>query len=425
LKIGGENLEVGLQRFFNFVSTHHELIEIIHHAAMKRDWTISEMQLQAESVEHCEKNEMNFNFLVDRLIEHRILSELDEGHYEVVQPFYQFIQWLLNERQLFDQGYIQTCVNRMQKSQSSISKQDMFNSKNLNTVKDIVRLDLKEIIKAMSDLNHFTERNREAIISASRMADEINSPDTRRALYVEIKRLFEEYVKPIRSMLKDSFVEVCENVARTVEDVQSKLFDDPIISDRCKHILSRILGLRIKVRESHSDMWRVLESAMRDINQHKFLHNSCMLAQERILQKGRKAFSYQIENNLRICSMRPKGLFTDDALKSWWHGMEKSDLKPREFDLTSNENITPPQPPIKADLLLPNLKKNEQIDDLMTWVMEQLPERSLGECFTLIFKIFELVKKENIGEIELDFHEQNSYKRNDKQVEFSAIKWGA
>ena len=49
----------------------------------------------------------------------------------------------------------------------------------------------------------------------------------------------------------------------------------------------------------------------------------------------------------------------------------------------------------------------------------------VGECFTLIFKIFELVKKENIGEIELDFHEQNSYKRNDKQVEFSAIKWGA
>jgi hypothetical protein len=76
-------------------------------------------------------------------------------------------------------------------------------------------------------------------------------------------------------------------------------------------------------------------------------------------------------------------------------------------------------------LLLPNLKKNEQIDDLMTWVMEQLPERSLGECFTLIFKIFKLVKKENIGEIELDFNEQNSYQRNDKQVVFSAIKWGA
>ena len=48
-------MEVGLQRFFNFVSAHHELIEIIHHAAMKRDWTISEMQLQAESMEHCEK----------------------------------------------------------------------------------------------------------------------------------------------------------------------------------------------------------------------------------------------------------------------------------------------------------------------------------------------------------------------------------
>ena len=70
----------------------------------------------------------------------------------------------------------------MQKSQTSISTQDMLNSKNLNNVKDTVRLDLKEIIKAMSDLNHFTERNREAIISASRMADEINSPETRRAI---------------------------------------------------------------------------------------------------------------------------------------------------------------------------------------------------------------------------------------------------
>lgn len=418
-------MEVGLQRFFNFVSTHHELIEIIHYASMKRDWTISEMQLQAESAEHCEKYEISFSFLMDRLVEHRILSELDEGQYEVIQPFYQFIQWLLNERQLFDQGYIQTCVDRMQKSQTSISTQDMLNSKNLNNVKDIVRLDLKEIIKAMSDLNHFTERNREAIISASRMADEINSPETRRALYIEIKRLFEEYVKPVRSMLKDSFVEVCDNVARTVEDVQSKLFDDPIILERCKHILFRILGLRIRVRESHSDMWRVLESAMRDINQHKFLHNSCMLAQKKILQKGRKAFSDMIERNLRICSIRPKGLFTDDALKSWWHGMEKSDIKPREFDLSVNEDIAPPIPPYKADLLLPSLKKNNQIEDLMIWVMDQLPERSLEECFTLIFKIFELVNKKNIGRIELKFNQKNSYSRNDKQVEFSTIKWGA
>ena len=107
--------------------------------------------------------------------------------------------------------------------------------------------------------------------------------------------------------------------------------------------------------------------------------------------------------------MRPKGLFTDDALKSWWHGMDKSDIKPREFDLTSNENISPPLPPIKADLLLPILEKNNQIDDLMIWVMEQLPERSLGECFALIFKIFELVKKKNIGKIRLDYSEQNSY----------------
>jgi len=418
-------MEVGLQRFFNFVSTHHELIEIIHHSAMKRDWTISEMQLQAESVEHCEKYEINFNFLMERLIEHRILSELDEGHYEVIQPFYQFIQWLLNERQLFDQGFIQTCVNRMQKSQASISNQDMLNSKNLNNVKDIVRLDLKEIIKAMSDLNHFTERNREAIISASRMADEINSPDTRRALYIEIKRLFEEYVKPVRSMLKDSFVEVCDNVSRTVENVQSKLFDDPIILERCKHILFRILVLRVKVRESHSDMWRVLEGAMRDINQHKFLHNSCMLAQEKILQKGRKAFSNLIEEHLRICSIRPKGLFTDAALKSWWHGMETNEIESKEFDININQNIVPPQPPVKLESLLPKLKKNNNIEDLMAWVMDQLPQRSLEECFTLIFKIFDTVSKNNIGRIELNNEEGRSYSRNEKQVDFSVIKWGA
>ena len=79
--------------------------------------------------------------------------------------------------------------------------------------------------------------------------------------YIEIKRLFEEYVKPVRSMLKDSFVEVCDNVARTVEDVQSKLFDDPIILERCKHILFRILGLRIRGKRIIlicGESWKVL-----------------------------------------------------------------------------------------------------------------------------------------------------------------------
>ena len=416
-------MEVGIQRFFNFVSTHHEVIERVHYTSMKRDWTISEMQLQAECLEHCEENEIKFNFLLERLVEHRILSELDEGQYEVIKPFYQFLQWLLNERQLFDQGYIQTCVTRMQSCQETISNQNMLDTVNLNAVKDNVRLDLKAIIEAMSDLNHFTERNREAIISASRMADEINSPETRRALYIEITRLFEEYVKPVRSMLKDSFVEVCENVARTVEIVQSRLFDDPIILERCKHILARIIGLRIKVREAHSDMWRVLESAMRDINQHKFLHNSCMLAQEMILKKGRKAFGNLIEQHLRICSIRPKGLFTDSALKSWWLGMENAEFISREFDIEFNENITPPKPPIQIETLLPRLRESENIEDLLAWVLDELPNRSLEECFTVIFKIFDNVTKSEIGTIQLTPSSNQSYSRGSRELEFSKIKW--
>jgi hypothetical protein len=416
-------VEVGIQRFFNFVSTHHEVIERVHYTSMKRDWTISEMQLQAECLEHCEENEIKFNFLLERLVEHRILSELDEGQYEVIKPFYQFLQWLLNERQLFDQGYIQTCVTRMQACQETISNQNMLDTVNLNAVKDNVRLDLKAIIEAMSDLNHFTERNREAIISASRMADEINSPETRRALYIEITRLFEEYVKPVRSMLKDSFVEVCENVARTVEIVQSRLFDDPIILERCKHILARIIGLRIKVREAHSDMWRVLESAMRDINQHKFLHNSCMLAQEMILKKGRKAFGDLIEQHLRICSIRPKGLFTDSALKSWWLGMENAEFISREFDIEFNENITPPKPPIQIETLLPRLRESENIEDLLAWVLDVLPNRSLEECFTVIFKIFDNVTKSEIGTIQLTPSSNQSYSRGSRELEFSKIKW--
>lgn len=416
-------MEVGIQRFFNFVSTHHEVIERVHYTSMKRDWTISEMQLQAECLEHCEENEIKFNFLLERLVEHRILSELDEGQYEVIKPFYQFLQWLLNERQLFDQGYIQTCVTRMQSCQETISNQNMLDTVNLNAVKDNVRLDLKAIIEAMSDLNHFTERNREAIISASRMADEINSPETRRALYIEITRLFEEYVKPVRSMLKDSFVEVCENVARTVEIVQSRLFDDPIILERCKHILARIIGLRIKVREAHSDMWRVLESAMRDINQHKFLHNSCMLAQEMILKKGRKAFGDLIEQHLRICSIRPKGLFTDSALKSWWLGMENAEFISREFDIEFNENITPPKPPIQIETLLPRLRESENIEDLLAWVLDVLPNRSLEECFTVIFKIFDNVTKSEIGTIQLTPSSNQSYSRGSRELEFSKIKW--
>ena len=106
--------------------------------------------------------------------------EIDGNNYEVVKPFYQFLQWLLNERQLFDQGYIQTCVTKNAILSRLISNQNMSDTANLSVVKDNVRLNLKGIIESMSDLSHFTERNREAIISASRMADEINSPETRR-----------------------------------------------------------------------------------------------------------------------------------------------------------------------------------------------------------------------------------------------------
>ena len=38
--------------------------------------------------------------------------------------------------------------------------------------------------------------------------------------------------------------------------------------------------------------------------------------------------------------------------------------------------------------------------------------------------VFELVKKNDIGRIKLDYSKEKTYSRNNKQVEFSTIKWG-
>ena len=49
--------------------------------------------------------------------------------------------------------------------------------------------------------------------------------------------------------------------------------------------------------------------------------------------------------------------------------------------------ITPPKPPIQVLALLPKLNENKEIEDLLDWVLDALPNRSLEECFTVIFKI--------------------------------------
>lgn len=103
--------------------------------------------------------------------------------------------------------------------------------------------------------------------------------------------------------------------------------------------------------------------------------------------------------------------------------MENADFIPREFNLENNGEITPPKPPIQVEALLPKLNENKEIEDLLDWVLDALPNRSLEECFTVIFKIFDDVSKNGTGTIRLVSQSSQSYSRGSKNLEFSKIKW--
>ena len=110
----------GIQSFFSFISNHHTLIEDLFRKGMKSERVLSEQDL-INAVKSSDKiSEENTQSMIAKLVDYRIIQEFDESYYELTLSFNQFLNWLLKERILFDTGFLQASINRMNKSQTEI-----------------------------------------------------------------------------------------------------------------------------------------------------------------------------------------------------------------------------------------------------------------------------------------------------------------
>lgn len=407
----------GFQSFFSFISNNHQLIEDLFRIGMKSDRVLSEQQVFDAINSSNKLSDVNSESLITRLIEYRIIREFEESYYELTPQLNQFLQWLLKERLLFDTGFLQACIDRMSKSQSKIESNLSANPLELQKSKINIGIEIREILEAMDDLRNFTESNRSAIILATRTSDENDTSYSRLERYIRIQRLYDEYVEPAKKMIGDSFVEVCDSVMRTLSDTEKQLFDSEDIINLIRILRMKMIQLRKLVGNAHHDMWNELRTAMKEFRGYLDLYNGSIHAQKEVIQKGRKILSKEIDNHLRMVSIRPRNLFSDIAVNSFILGLNDIKNTPPGVELPEMSESYMPAAPINARKLEAKIREMNDIDDLLKEVLELYPEKSLESCFLAVIEFAEARSED----IELK-DEKSTYTRLMSNVKCSKIK---
>jgi len=408
----------GMQSFFSFMTKHHHFIEDMFRLGLKSEWIISESELYNLMRSHEKDPEYNKKFIMERLIEFGVLSEFQGDSYEVQPQFSNFLKWLLRERKMYDHGYLVSSIEKMQRSQNSIEDNHNPKPDKRQLSKITIRDDLKQIIDAMNDLSLFVKTNRDSIILATKTVSDDDKYESKLTRYLEVKRLYDEYVEPSKKMVQQPFADTCDSIIRTLEETEIIFVEDEYIANLANIIRTKMISLRQLVATAHLDMWNDLTIALKELSTFVELHRGALLGQKIILQKGAKGLNEIIEKDLRIVSFNPRNLFTDLGLEVYLSNLADAEYTIPEFQIPeTNDN---PDQPIQTHLIETDLIASESIDDLLQYIISENSTNSLEQCFIAAIEIAE--KHRNKTSLS---NNKSLYKIEDVSLNFNSIKWGA
>jgi len=400
------------------MTKHHHFIEDMFRLGLKSEWIISESELYNLMRSHEKDPEYNKKFIMERLIEFGVLSEFQGDSYEVQPQFSNFLKWLLRERKMYDHGYLVSSIEKMQRSQNSIEDNHNPKPDKRQLSKITIRDDLKQIIDAMNDLSLFVKTNRDSIILATKTVSDDDKYESKLTRYLEVKRLYDEYVEPSKKMVQQPFADTCDSIIRTLEETEIIFVEDEYIANLANIIRTKMISLRQLVATAHHDMWNDLTIALKELSTFVELHRGALLGQKIILQKGAKGLNEIIEKDLRIVSFNPRNLFTDLGLEVYLSNLADAEYTIPEFQIPeTNDN---PDQPIQTHLIETDLIASESIDDLLQYIISENSTNSLEQCFIAAIEIAE--KHRNKTSLS---NNKSLYKIEDVSLNFNSIKWGA
>jgi hypothetical protein len=408
----------GMQSFFSFMTKHHHFVEDMFRLGLKSEWIISESELYNIMRSNEKDPEYNKKFILERLVEFGVITEFQGDSYEVQPQFSNFLKWLLKERKMYDHGYLISSIEKMQRSQNSI--EDNYNPEpdKRQLSKVTIRADLKQIIDAMNDLSLFVRTNRDSIILATKTVSDDEKYESKLTRYLEVKRLYDEYVEPSKKMIQQPFTDTCDSIIRTLEETEIKFVEDEYIGNLTNIIRIKMISLRQLVSTAHHDMWNDLTIALKELSTFVKLHRGALLGQKIILQKGAKGLNEIIENELRVVSFNPRNLFTDLGLEMYLSNLVDAEYTIPEFEIPDiNDN---PDQPIQTNLIENDLIKSDRIEDLLDYIISENPSNSLEQCFIATIEIAEKYKEK----ISLS-NNKSLYKIDDISLNSNSIMWEA
>ena len=408
----------GIQSFFSFMAKHHILVEDMFRFGLKTDWIITESDLFNLISSNEDEPDVSKKSIVDKLVNFGVITEFMGDSYEIQPQFRNFLQWLLKERKLYDHGYLISSIDKMQRAQTSVEENHSPPPEKRQRAKITIRYDLKQVIEAMDDLSLFVKTNRDSIILATKSVAEDEKYESKLTRYLEVKRLYDEYVEPSKKMVEEPFASTCDSIIRTLEETELIFIEDDYILSLSNIIKAKMILLRKLIAEAHHDMWNDLTIALKELSNFVELHRGALLGQKIILQKGARGLNELIDEHLQIISFNPRNLFSNLGLESYLSDLADAEYKIPEFDVP--DSIENPDQPIQVHQLESDLIEQVKIDDLLRFIISENQGKSLEQCFIATIELAEKFKQN----IHLT-NEKKRYGLNGDQLNFNGLVWEA
>jgi hypothetical protein len=413
MKSGG-----GIQSFFSFMAKHHHFVEDMFRFGLKTEWIITESDIFNLIPSKIDEPDLNKKSIIDKLVTFGVISEFMGDSYEVQPQFRNFLQWLLKERKLYDHGYLVSSIEKMQRAQNSVEMNHTPSPEKRQHAKIAIRYDLKQVIEAMDDLSLFVKTNRDSIVLATKSVADDEKYESKLARYLEVKRLYDEYVEPSKKMVEEPFANTCDSVIRTLDETELIYIEDEYILNLSNIIKTKMILLRKLIAGAHHDMWNDLTIALKELSTFVELHRGALLGQKLILQKGAKGLNTLIEEHLHIISFNPRNLFTNIGLESYLSDLAAAEYKIPEFNVPAS--IVNPHQPIQIQQLETDLFEQKRIDDLLEYVISENQDKSLEQCFIATIELTEKFRQ-NI----LLTDGKKRYQFHGTKLNFNGLVWEA
>ena len=286
---------------------------------------------------------------------------------------------LLRQHRLTSVEVIQAYVDSIQTAASELSKV-VGAAQDAQTVRV-----LDELGDSIERLRQDSRNNRDAIVASAVRAKVNAEAASVQERFMEINRLWERYIVPLRDMVDESKVldSSLDHLERVLDWSWEELNTDPVMVREIETTRARLLRMRREVSRDFHESIKEISPLYHDLRRDTRLVRGAALSLDRADRRGHRALA--LDTHLALSVWRQEGQMNDEELRAYLYQIR--DYAPSRRPILNDAADNQASSYIEPDEMQQRLRRHLPVADAWAWLLDEFPEASTAQILRAMARI--------------------------------------